>query len=318
MIEFPTADKLLAGPLGLWLEQQAVVREKAKVDASNRLFKASLPGVFVLVFVWTLLSIPIEMKLFVSFGVAAAVWYWSQAPKRKAVKQVKTGINEAIAQALDLAYVHDLEPGLGFENAKTFKMLPNHDRASFEDMWSGHTGGHPFVLHEARLEEKRGSGKNTRWVKVFQGSILTIGFSRNFHGTTLVSRSGSHSKLFGGARDAVKLGGHRLDYVDMVHPGFEDMFDIYTNDQVEARYLVHPEYVERLIAIERAFSGQDICALFTGGDLVIALNCGDLFESGSIEAVDDRRLVATTIDQFARLAELAQSLNEPERTGFSS
>lgn len=317
MIDFPTADKLLGGPLGQWLDDQKLVRENAKVEANNRLFRAALVGVFILAFGWILLPLPIDMKMFGSFALGAAAWYWSQGPKRQAVKQVKTGINEAIADTLELKYVHDLQPGAGFEYAKTFKMLPDHDRANFEDMWSGHTGGHPFVLHEAKLEERRGSGKHTRWVTVFQGSILTIGFSRNFQGTTLVSRSGSHSKLFGGAKDVVKLGGQRLDYVDMVHPGFEDMFDIYTNDQVEARYLVHPEYVERLIAIEEAFSGEDICTLFTGGELVIALNCGNLFESGSIEAVDDRRLVAATIDQFARLAELAESLNEPERSGFS-
>lgn len=317
MLEFPNADKLLAGPLGHWLQEQETVREEAKRQAGDRLFKAALAGVFALAILWILLPIPMDFKVFLTFGIGAAGWWWSQAPKRAAVKQVKTGINEAIAEALDLKYVHDLEPGQGFENAKEFKMLPHHHRASFEDMWSGHTRGHPFVLHEAKLEERRGSGKNKRWVTVFRGSILTIGFRRDFHGTTLVSRSGSHSKFFGGAKDSVELGGHHLSYVDMVHPGFEDMFDIYSNDQVEARYLVHPQYVERLIAVEQAFSGDDISTLFTGGNLVIVLNCGNLFESGSIEARDDARLVAVTIDQFARLAELADTLNEPERTGLS-
>ncbi len=42
-----------------------------------------------------------------------------------------------------------------------------------------------------------------------------------------------------------------------------------------------------------------------------------MFESGSIEARDDRRRIETTIDQFVRLADLAKELNSREPlTGY--
>ena len=93
---------------------------------------------------------------------------------------------------------------------------------------------------------------------MFRGTILTVGFNRDFHGTTLVTRAKRHKSFFGlgGRKETINVDGAQLDYVDMVHPQFEDAFDVYSTDQVEARYIVHPLYIERLIAIETAFSGD--------------------------------------------------------------
>lgn len=317
MSAYPNAAELMAGPLGQWLESQSAVREAAKEQASDRVFKAGIVALPLLALFWILVPVDFGFKLFVSLFAGAALWFWTQGPIREAVRTVKIGINEAIADALELKYVHDLEPGRGFENAKIFKMLPSHDRGSFEDGWSGHYDGHYFVLHEAHLEERRGSGKNRRWVTVFRGAILTMGLARNAYGTTLVQRAGKHNRFFGGVKDEVKLGGKVLGHVDMVHPELEDVFDIFSTDQVEARYLVHPTYVERLISIEQAFDGDDICCLFSEGELTVVINGGNMFESGSIDAADDRYRLEKTIDQFARLADLAKSLNEPGR-GHSS
>ncbi len=100
-----------------------------------------------------------------------------------------------------------------------------------------------------------------------------------------------------------------LDYAEMVHPDFEDKFDIYTTDQTEARHLIDPVYVERLIALESSYRGEDVATIFHEGSLVVTLKAGNMFESGSIEARDDRARMATTIDQFARVADLARELN---------
>lgn len=241
------------------------------------------------------------------------VGVWTQGPRRAAIRRVKIGINDAVAEALGLQYAHDLEPGRGFARAEAYKLIPYHERDHFEDGWSGSYGGHYFVLHEAHLEEKRGSGKNQRWVTVFRGAIITMGLKRDIHGTTLVQRAGKHRKFFGGVKDSVTLNGQQLDHVDMVHPELEDIFDIFSTDQVEARYLVHPTYVERLIEIERAFDGDDIRCLFSEGELVVVIESEDMFESGSINARDDRQRLESTLVQFRTLADLALSLNESPR-----
>ena len=315
MIEKPCPNALMAGPLGDWLKDQAHVREDAKELSDNRLFKVCLFGIPTFAFLWILSPLPFDFMVMIGFFGAAAGYGWSQAPKSKAKKQVKHGINSAIAEAVGLHYEPDCAPGSAFTMAKHYKMLPKFDRSSFEDKWWGNVGGIDFCLHEAKLEERRGSGKHQHWVTTFQGVIMSITFRRRFQGTTMLVRDGTHKRLFGGAKDKIKIAGEHLQYCAMVDPRFEDAFDIYSNDPTEARYLVHPEYVERLIAVESSFGGQDIRTLFQGGELIIVLKAPNLFESGSIEAGEDRSRIERTIKQFGTLTDLANTLNEDYRTG---
>jgi hypothetical protein len=310
MIERPDVDTLMAGPLGEWLARQADVRAEARRKSNKRFAIAAAIGIPVVLLAAAFAEGWVE---FIAFGVFAAGAAWGYAPRAKAIKETKRGINQAIAESLGLAYTDEFEPGHGFELAKTYQMVPSYDRDSFEDLWSGDLGGRAFSLHEAHLEERRGSGKNSRWVTVFRGAILTIEFDRQFHGTTLVERSGKHRKLFGGRKDSVTFDDHQLDCVDMVHPEFEDVFWVWSDDQVEARYLVHPRYIERLIEVERAFGGENIRALFKGGELAIAIESGNMFESGSLDPKDDRTRVAQCCDHFMTLAGLCEALNEPAR-----
>ena len=313
MIEKPDVDALMAGELGQWLDAQASVREEARQKTTRRFVWLAL-AVVALFALLSLSPASDQLGLFLTFSAAifGAVWAWR--PRAEAVKATKTRINEAIASVLGLAYTQDCTPGPGFARARNHKMFDSHSRSSFEDLWHGDLGGLPFSLHEAHLERKEGSGKNSRWVTVFRGPVITIAGARPFHGVTLLERSGRHWSLFAfGEKEEIELDGVSLSRADMVHPDFEDTFTIYTSDQVEARWLVHPTYVEKLIALEEAFDGKDVRALFKDGELTIVLSSDDMFESGSIDAARDRENVERCIDQFMAMAELATSLNEAPR-----
>lgn len=312
MIERPDVDALMAGELGQWLQSQIAVREQAKRDTANRRYLVVgailCAGAFALI----VFRLHFTTLLWACGAAGFAGFAWAQQPTRNAVKRLKDGINTAIADALGITYEQECKADEAFVLAKFCKLVPSHDRASFEDRWSGTFGDVPFSLHEAKLEERRGSGKETRWVTVFRGLIMSVGYNRRFHGTTLLVRDNEHRSFFGSKKDHITVSGTRLDYAEMVHPDFEDVFDIYTSDQVEARHLIDPVYVERLIALERAYSSKDIGTIFHEGSLIVALKTDDLFESGSIEARDDRVRLETTLDQFGKLADLAAALNRDE------
>jgi len=320
MIAKPDVNTLIAGPLGQWLDEQALVREKAQELARSRWWKAAIIAGPLLAFLWILVPGWFQFNLFATIGAAALGYGWGQLPRSKAIKAVKVGINEAIAKALELQYQLNVVPGTSFELCQRYELVPSYDRSRFEDHWHGDVSGRSFALHEAHLKERRGSSKNQRYVTVFRGAVMTIDFSRRFHGTTLVERADQHRKLLGlgGRKDSVKFDGHQLDYVDVVHPDFEDEFCVFSDDQVEARYIVHPQYVERMIEVQKAFAGKGIRALFCGGELVIAIETENMFESGSIDAADDRSRIVRTVEQFASLANLAHALNEPERGSQSA
>jgi hypothetical protein len=314
MIERPDPDALLAGPLGQWLHEQNHGREEVKARAAKirnwGIVAACAVAVTIILFSEGNIGAALQFGFFTGMaglGIAELI-------KRPMLNRLKGGINGAIAKALGLEYSLEVTPGKTFEWVQQFEMVPSHDSSRFQDLWWGVIGEQPFTLHEATLTEQRGSGKNRRTVTVFEGSIISIGFNRRFASTTLIEPHGERRKfLIGEEKEQVTIGELPLERVDVVHPGFEDRFTVWSNDQVEARYLVHPEYVERLLAVEAAFSGDDIRALFHEGDLLIALKTGDLFESGSLESGQDRMLLEKTIAQFGALADLAIALNERAR-----
>ncbi len=316
MIERPDADALMAGPLGQWLSEQNAGRAEVKARAAKYRWWAVLAAVPVAVFILIFIG-SLEPAFYVGCAVLAVGFGIAELIKQPMLNRLKGGINGAIAKALNLEYSLTCEPGKTFELAKQFDMVPSYDNSSFQDLWWGVIAGQPFTLHEAKLTEQQGSGKSRRTVTVFEGSILSIGFNRRFLGTTLIEPDGKRQKfLFGGEKDKANIGDLDLSRIDLGDPRFEERFTVWASDQVESRYIVHPEYMERLVGIETAFSGDDIRALFHDGDLLITLKTGNLFESGSLDAGDDRTLLATTIEQFGSLADLANKMNERARPGF--
>lgn len=159
MVTMPDIDRLMAGSLGEFLSAQAEAREEAKALAWSRVLRSTVIAGPLVVAAAFLLPIPFDMKLWGSGILAVLIWYWTQEPVREAKRRVKIGINEGIAAALGLTYAHDGEEGREFALSKQYRLLPGHDRHELEDFWGGTLENSDFLLHEAHLEERRGSGK---------------------------------------------------------------------------------------------------------------------------------------------------------------
>lgn len=314
MIEHPDADALLAGPLGQWLAEQSALRTQTR-ERSHRRFMIGLAGAVLASFVTIVAGGKVMTAVLAGAGLGGLGFGWSKWTEQPVVTRLKAAINTAIAQALGLEFstvVTDPEP---FRRACRFELLPAHDDARLEDQWSGELAGQRFCLHEARLTEERGSGKQRRTVTVFAGVVMAVSFARPFSGITVVRRKaaalGLVRALFG--IDTTTVAGQSLQRITMVDPRFEDSFEAWTSDPVDGHYLLNPAYVERLIGIERAFAGDRVRAVFAGGELLVALESQDLFESGGLDASDDRARLVRTIAQFGALADLAVQLNERPR-----
>ncbi len=259
-------DALMQGQLGEWLAGQAQMRSAAKEKATSRWVWGAVILLPAIAFLWFGPGMPPMFKAMLVVGGVLAAGLWGYQPIADAQKAIKIGINSAIAQSFGVAYEHDVEPGAEFEAAQTYGLVPDFDRSEFEDRWYGTLEGHSFNLYEAHLEERRGSGKNQRWVTVFRGVIIQMSFGRRFRSTTLLQRAGAHRKWLGlgGVSDHVSFGGHRLDRVDQVHPAFAEVFGLFSDDRIEARVLVHPSYVEHLLQLESAFGAKELRALVRG------------------------------------------------------
>lgn len=309
MITIPDVDTLLDGELGTWLAGQ----DQARKEAKSRSWKWWIAGVVIgapLLFGFGSEGFLGQVTGFVGLVIMAIGGGKGAMIRQAVVNSLKAQMNATLAKTLGISYSPTAAFGDEFELAYRFDLLPGYTRKTCEDLWEGELAGTRFRLYEATLIERRGSGKDARDVTVFSGVILKIHFAREFHGVTLVERQRMRLALFG---DTQTKDGIKLERIKMVDPRFEKAFDVYGSDQVEARYLVHPAYCERLMALEERFDGQKLKALFHRGDVVVTVESDNLFESGSLDSGRDRELLARTIEQFRAMADLIISVNERPR-----
>jgi Protein of unknown function (DUF3137) len=310
MVDLLDVDTLMAGPLGRWLDSQKALREETSRKSQQKIYWGFGAAGVVLVLV-VLLGWDFRLVFWGAGAAIAGGFGWARMIAAPVENAIKEEMNQTIAQAVGFSYARQGVEGPEFATACTFEILPSYDKMEVEDFWTGEIDGMPLRLYEVHLEEWRGSGKSRRLETVFRGPLMEVKFARDFLGVTLVERDGSRFQLF--FKDSITLNDIKLERAKMVDPRFEDVFDVWSNDQVEARYLVHPAYCERLVSLETQFQGEKLRALFQHGQLIIAVETSELFESGSLDATKDHDLMTATIRQFSELTQLARQLNERPR-----
>lgn len=187
----------------------------------------------------------------------------------------------------------DDPPTPAYDSLRDAGLLPAHDSRRFEDLITGKRGDVSFSLVEAKLVStlKRGSPVE------FRGLMFHVAFPDRFLGRTIVARSGW-------IKGASPVEG--LQRVRLVSAELERAFSVYSSDQVEARALLSPDRMERLIALERHFAGQKLRLVFGDGHMTVALAAAhDQFEAGSMfrPLVDPGRF-ATVLQELSLVCDI--------------
>ena len=97
-----------------------------------------------------------------SFAGLAGGGGWGYAPRAKAIKETKRGINSAIAESLGLTYETDSSRATASSSPGATRWCRATTARASRTCGAATLGGRAFTLHEAHLEEQRGSGKNRR------------------------------------------------------------------------------------------------------------------------------------------------------------
>lgn len=130
----------------------------------------------------------------------------------------------------ELRYVEGAVPAVGDLAAKG--LLPRHDRAEIDDAIAGRYAGYELRLSEIELERKSGKNSST----VFNGLLLVLAVDTPFLGTTIVL-------------DKSRPAPSGLMPVRLEDPRFASIYDVHGNDQVEARTVLTPAVMERLLSM---------------------------------------------------------------------
>lgn len=159
--------------------------------------------------------------------------------------------------------------------------LSRVDRYASEDMISGTLGKTAIRFSEvhSQIKVETGSGKDrkTEWRDVFRGLFFVADFNKKFAGRTVVLTDIAEN-LFGsfGAMFQ-KMNTQRDALIKLEDPEFEKAFVVYGTDQVEARYILTPSLMQRIVAFRKK-SGY-INLSFIDSSVFIAIPVRDnLFE----------------------------------------
>lgn len=213
----------------------------------------------------------------ITFLVLGGLYWWVTKPRREYAREYKKGILPDIAKLFG-HFSYQIDGEIPMQKLERSKIIPHHHRYKSEDYFFGEYNGVKLEFSEIHLEERRGSGKNRHWVTVFKGLAVLLDLkAKRFHGHTILDRD--RTALF----DSWKSSRKELERAHLVDPEFEDLFDVYTDDQVEARYLVDPVMMERLKELHDEYHGKGMmAALYENQMLIIIASDHNHFEPANI------------------------------------
>ena len=211
-----------------------------------------------------------------AIGLFAAFWGTGRLKS-----EIKSFLLDKISAFFSISYSAKAE-NFPFHEFKSY--LPRYDTKRLEDEFSGTHEGVEFQFSEAKLKQRRGSGENRSHVVVYHGLLYHFTFSKPFQGYTSVCPNSGPEWL---TTPLWKSGNKQeVEKVRLEDPGFEEVFDVYSSDQVEARCLLTPSFMERITALSRKTDTKSLGRLkiiFKENHMLVFIKAyKDMFEAGSI------------------------------------
>ena len=141
----------------------------------------------------------------------------------------------------------------------------------------------------------------------FNGVIVKLIPPRKYKGLTLIKK-----------KKIINMSPKALKYVNLEDLEFEKDYNVYSNDQIEARYVLTTAFMERFKNIKLAFKASKIEASISEQGILIAISTNrDLFKVGKLwRPVADYEQFKTMADEFASILELIDTLKLEQNIGM--
>lgn len=158
----------------------------------------------------------------------------------------------------------EIDPGLSYnpsgyipkEEFRRSKIFSNSiDSYHGEDLVFGSYKGIPVRFSELKVQEKHSDGKHTSYHTFFDGVFMVADFNKDFkysHWVLPDTAEAAFGQVFGNFLQKLNLPG-RGHMTRMEDPAFEKKFVVYTEDDVEARYILTPKLMHTMLTLSERF-----------------------------------------------------------------
>jgi len=231
---------------------------------------------------------------FIIGGLILALWKGLEAHKKFGAykDRYKEDIVREIFRLVDpdLTYIpHNRIPSADYHQSELF--LKGVDRYQGDDYCQGVIGKTAFEFSELHTEYKTtttdSKGRTrTQWHTIFRGIFFHADFNKYIKSKTFVLPDTAESILGSWLGQFFQSKNFSRDQlVKMEDVTFEKRFVVYSDDQIDARYILTPNMMTRIIELQEKV-GNQIFLAFKGNRVYIAVSYGRnnfeprLFSSG--------------------------------------
>ena len=224
--------------------------------------------------------------------------------------EFKQKIIKPLIESLDekLFYHHDLHINEHLFNRS--KLFSSPDRISGNDLVKGEIKDTKIRFSDFHAEKRhRNSKGQDNWSTIFKGLFVVAEFNKNFIGETIVlpdTAQSTFGDLIGHWLQSKNIGRDELVKMDDIE--FEKRFVVYSDDQIEARYILSHSIMKKLVTFEKRF-GHPLYISFVRNHIHLAIYYDkDMFEPSifsslleyktAMEYVDTLHLATAIIEEL--------------------
>lgn len=184
-------------------------------------------------------------------------------------------------------------------------LLSTGDRYSSNDSISGTYNNINFCqsdihIEEERKEEDEEGNVRTYYETIFEGRWMVFDFNKKFK-SNLIVESGVFPNL---------VSNKEYVSVETEDVEFNNIFEVYAEDEHEAFYILTPNFMEKLKKIYEKLQNYGIRLLFNDNKLHIGLNgSDDAFEFLELEEISEEKLKTTMESDIRLIIDFIDELN---------
>ena len=187
------------------------------------------------------------------------------------------------------------------------------DKSKYDDVFVGIHNDVKYGILEGEFSRVVNTRKGKSNERVFNGVVIKLKMNKNFSGNTVIDQS-KFAQIF----QYVGFDKSGLTKTSLEDVEFNKMYEVYTDDEVEARYLITPSFMQRLKAMKVAFNANKVrCSFYKNYLLVGLFTSKDLFSICSLfKPIDDPKQFFAMYEEIVSIIKLIDHFKLDQKIGM--
>jgi hypothetical protein len=288
--------------------------EKIRKGIANKIFLLG-GGTIMLSGLSYLLFQHIAAPIIIAIIGIGVTWWLTNKPAQNFYSQFKSNVIKTL--------VHFINPELNYNSLRSISkgtfyesqiFQKGVDRYNGDDYISGIIDKTDIEFSEVHAEYKTTTTdskgrRQTHWHTIFKGLFFSADFNKDFHGETFVLPDFAQG-LFGKFGQTLQSWGKSHgELVKLEDIEFEKAFVCYSNDQTEARYILSPALMEKILHLKTKVNRQ-IHLSFIASRVYVAISYQkDLFEASIFSKLDQKHKIQEFFNDLNLALGIVEDLN---------